>query len=193
VIVLVRHASTDWSGVRYCGRADPPLNGRGRAEAEALAGRVAAIAGPDARLISSPRLRAVATATAIATSLGLAGPEIDDRWQEVDVGAAEGLTFDEVASRWPDLATRLAAGEMDVSWPDGEPEGALTARIRAAWMDLEEEPLTTIVVTHGGAIRVALGLAAGPGTVAPQILPPGGVATFHRGADGSWQVALRDA
>ena len=30
-IVLVRHASTDWSGRRYCGRSDPPLNEAGQA------------------------------------------------------------------------------------------------------------------------------------------------------------------
>ena len=188
MIVLVRHASTDWSGVRYCGLADPPLNDAGRAGANALAERVAALAGPDSRLISSPRLRAVATANAIATATGAAEPEIDDRWREVNVGAAEGLTFDEVASRWPDLATRLVAGEMDVAWPDGDPEGALTARVSGAWTELSDEPATTtIVVTHGGPLRVALALAASPAGRPWPILPPGGMVALRHDI-GGWHI-----
>ena len=39
--ILVRHASTDWTGVRFCGTADPPLNDAGRREAETVAARLA--------------------------------------------------------------------------------------------------------------------------------------------------------
>ena len=37
---LVRHASTDWTGQRWCGTTDLPLNEQGLAEAEQLATRL---------------------------------------------------------------------------------------------------------------------------------------------------------
>lgn len=188
MIVLIRHASTHWSGLRYCGLADPPLNAAGIVAADALAKRLAGLAKRDTRLISSPRLRAIETATAIATATGAGEPEIDDHWREVDVGAAEGLTFDEVAARWPALATRLVAGEMDVAWPDGDPEGALTARVSGAWSALADGPTTTIVVSHGGPIRVVLGLVAGAAGRPQPILPPGGMVALWREPGGGWQI-----
>lgn len=43
VVWLVRHASTAWSGQRWCGRTDLPLSQAGREEAERLAGRLAEV------------------------------------------------------------------------------------------------------------------------------------------------------
>ena len=37
-IILVRHAPTAWTGSRYCGRSDPPLDAAGVAVAHRLAG-----------------------------------------------------------------------------------------------------------------------------------------------------------
>ena len=37
-VILVRHASTAWSGIRYCGRSDPPLDAAGESAAALLAG-----------------------------------------------------------------------------------------------------------------------------------------------------------
>ena len=174
MIVLVRHASTDWSGVRYCGLADPPLSDAGRREATETADRVAALVEPGVRIVSSPRQRALDTARVIARATVARGSAIDERWQEVDVGEAEGLTFDEIDARWPDLAAQLAAGASEVAWPGGEPAGALTARVREAWSELDNAEGTTVIVTHGGPIGVVLDLALGAGNGRP-FLHPGGV------------------
>ena len=179
MIVLVRHASTDWSGVRYCGLADPPLNETGRREAKEAADRVAALVEPGVRIVSSPRQRALDTARVIARATEARGSTVDERWQEVDVGAAEGLTFDEIDARWPDLAAQLASGERDIAWPDGDPAGALTARITAAWSELQDAADTTIVVTHGGPIGIALDLALGSGEPRP-FLEPGAFVQLRR-------------
>jgi probable phosphoglycerate mutase len=186
VIVLVRHASTDWSGVRYCGLADPPLSDVGRREAKEAADRVAALVEPGVRIVSSPRQRALDTARVIARATGAKGSAIDERWQEVDVGEAEGLTFVELEARWPDLALLLATGATDITWPGGEPAGALTTRIREAWSELDDAEGTTVVVTHGGPIGVALDLAIGRGEARP-FLDPGGVVVLQRGAAG-WGI-----
>lgn len=170
-LILVRHASTDWTGVRFCGLADPPLNDAGRREAEELAERLAPTLPRDVRLVSSPLRRARETADAIARAAGGLEVAIDARWREVDMGDVEGLTWDEVEGRWPDLAAQLATGPVDVTWPGGEHAGALTERVHAALADIATDERTTVVVSHGGPIRLALRLEPpavdDPGTISP--------------------------
>jgi probable phosphoglycerate mutase len=173
-VILVRHTSTDWTGVRYCGAADPPLNEAGRREADALAARLVPTLPRDVRLISSPLRRALETATAIARAAGGLDVTVDDHWREVDMGEAEGLTYDEVQAHWPDLASVLASGAADIAWPGGDAAGALTSRLRGALADLATQARPTVVVSHAGPIRLAMRLApADPGDQV--IVPPGGV------------------
>jgi broad specificity phosphatase PhoE len=93
VITLVRHASTSWSGRRFCGRSDLTLSAEGEAEAALLAERLAPQAGTALR--ASPLRRAQQTARAIADRHGLL-VETDDALREIDFGEVEGLTFDEI-------------------------------------------------------------------------------------------------
>jgi broad specificity phosphatase PhoE len=168
-VILVRHASTEWSGRRYCGHADPPLSKDGRLEAEALAKtlaktlaeRLEATVPTGVWIVTSPSLRAHDTATIIAGRLAPAVIDVDDRWMETDVGGAEGLTFDEVAARYPDLAVQLAAGAADIDWPGGETSAALAERVGAAWAALVASDAPTIVVSHAGTLRIAQALATG--------------------------------
>jgi probable phosphoglycerate mutase len=143
MIVLVRHAATEWSGLRYSGRGDPPLSPVGLREAEALAERLERELTPGIRIVTSPSRRAHDTAAILGTRLAPAVIEVDERWMETDVGEAEGLTFDEVAARYPDVAVRLAAGAADIDWPGGESAKALSERVAAAW---------TALLAHGGAL-----------------------------------------
>jgi broad specificity phosphatase PhoE len=158
-IVLVRHASTAWSGRRYCGRSDPPLTVAGRAEAVALAQRLAPTLNPDVRLVSSPTRRATATAAAIAAALGDIEIQLDPRWLETDFGDVEGLGFDEVAARHPELADAILDGTTEIDWPGGETAAALTARVAGAWHELADAGRPIVVVTHGGPMLYALRLA----------------------------------
>ena len=168
-LFLVRHAETDWSGRRYCGRTDLPLNARGRTTARALAKRIAAElergpfsgAGPSIRVVSSPLRRARETAEAIRATLGDVDLRLDGRWAESDFGDAEGLTFDELDRAWPDLGARLAAGSFDVDWPAGETAAAVAMRVTAAYRDVAADDAPTIVVSHGGPLRLAIALATG--------------------------------
>jgi broad specificity phosphatase PhoE len=175
-ILLARHASTAWSGRQYCGRSDPPLSALGRAEASALAGRLASSLVPGTRIISSPARRALATAGAIAAAGGGLPIERDERWQEIDFGLAEGRTFDELEMIAPATAAAILAGATDIDWPDGEASVSLAARVAAAWDELVAVGRSAIVVTHAGPILHALALAnerpadvsdlPGPATVA---------------------------
>ena len=166
-IILVRHAPTAWTGLRYCGRSDPPLDAGGRTAAARLAADLAASALPGTRIVTSPSRRARETAAAIADAAGITEVTVDDRWREADFGIAEGLTFDGLATVDPDLARRLADGDTAIDWPGGETAGALAERVSAAWRDVVAHADGIVVVSHAGPLRVAIALATGrePGTV----------------------------
>ncbi len=166
-IILVRHVATAWTGSRYCGRSDPPLDDAGTTAAERLADDLATTLAPGTHIVTSPLLRAHATATAIADAAGIDDITIDDRWRETDFGIAEGQTFEQLASVAPDLARRLAEGDTDSDWPDGERAADLASRVTEAWRDMIIAGGEVLVVSHAGPLRIALGLASGraPGTV----------------------------
>jgi broad specificity phosphatase PhoE len=158
-LILVRHAATAWTGVRYCGRADPPLSRAGLAAARGLAAELATTLDPRTRIVSSPSRRAFRTATAIAAAAGLGPVEVDPRWSEADVGIAEGRTFAELERMAPDLARALADGDAEIDWPGGETAASLAERVEAAWSALRDADLDAVIVSHGGPLRIAMALA----------------------------------
>ena len=160
-IILVRHASTAWTGHRYCGRSDPPLNDAGRVAAVELARDLATSLAPGTRIVTSPSLRAQATASAIAEAAGIESVTLDDRWRETDFGIAEGLTFEELERLTPDLARRLADGETEIDWPEGERAAELADRVGAAWSEVAGAGDEVVVVSHAGPLRIAIGRATG--------------------------------
>lgn len=158
-IILVRHVATAWTGSRYCGRSDPPLDAAGVAALQRLAGDLATTLAPGTRIVTSPLRRAYATATAIANAVGIDDITIDDRWREADFGIAEGLTFEELEHLAPDLARRLADGETAIDWPEGESAAEVAERVTAAWREVVQAGEESVVVSHAGPLRVAIGLA----------------------------------
>jgi len=171
-IILVRHASTTWSGVRYCGVSDPPLSQTGLAEARSLAESLAADLPADTRIVTSPSRRAVATASTIADVARLPGVELDARWREADVGVAEGRTFDELSGIAPDVAAALAAGDLRIDWPGGETYASLAARVAAAWADLLADGRPAVVVTHAGPLMHACAIAEGRDVARADLIDP---------------------
>ena len=157
-IILVRHAATSWSGVRYCGISDPPLSPTGLADARRLAVSLSRDLPADVRVVSSPSRRAVATATAIVEAAHLPGVELDARWREAEVGMAEGRTFDELSAIAPDVAAALARGDLEIDWPGGETHSSLAARVADAWADLVAIGRPAVVVTHAGPFMHARAL-----------------------------------
>lgn len=113
------------------------------------------------------------TAEAIATAAGIATVEVDARWAEVDFGVAEGLTFDELATLDPELASRLAGGETEIDWPDGESAAALAHRVGAAWRDFVAPGGRAVVVSHAGPLRIALALSTSRRASEVEVLAPG--------------------
>jgi probable phosphoglycerate mutase len=155
-MVLVRHGSTELSGLRYSGRGDPELNGKGLAQARALAARLAPLTAEHPVVVSSPLARAVATATAIADALGTE-VHTEDGLIETDFGEWEGRTFAEVKQRWK--AERKAwRTDSSVAPPGGESVEQVARRVRAARDRLiaAYPGGTVIAVSHVTPIKLLL-------------------------------------
>jgi broad specificity phosphatase PhoE len=168
-VFLVRHAATSWTGNRWCGRADPELTAAGEQTAVAMAADLAARLA-DGRatsgigrpfLLVSPARRARQTAAAVAAAIGVE-PTVDDDLIEVDVGSCEGLTWEELEARHPDLAAAIGRGEQP-DWPGGESRAEAAeraARMAGRIVEAAKES-TVIAVSHGGILHaIATRLAA---------------------------------
>ena len=121
---------------------------------------------PSARLISvvvsSPRIRALETARAIAEPHGL-GVRVDPALQELDFGELEGRTYDEIAVSMPELYGEWMTNPTRARFPGGECYADLERRALRAVEGLRREPAdgTVVAVTHGGVVRAVLADALG--------------------------------
>ncbi|WP_420174966.1 histidine phosphatase family protein [Luteococcus sp. OSA5] len=160
-LVLLRHGQTDWNVEgRFQGQLDVGLNDVGRSQARLAAPHVAALQ-PDA-LVSSNLSRASETASFVAAETGLVA-NLDERVQEINVGSWGGLTGFEMAERDPGFADALRSGRDFRRSPEGETADEVGVRMRMALTDIAglHEGLTTVVVSHGLAIRMACGYLLG--------------------------------
>jgi broad specificity phosphatase PhoE len=156
VILLARHGETDDNAPprRVQGRLDPSLNERGREQARALAGEVAANHDVAALWVSNQR-RAAETAAIVSEAIGLE-PRVDARLAEADWGSWQGRLVDDIVRGEPELFQAFAEGRPDFRFPDGE---SLQEHMERTWAALDEiasGPLPALVVCHGGTIRCAL-------------------------------------
>ena len=160
VVLLARHGETDWNAERrFQGHADRPLNARGRAQAEALAERLACA--PLAAVYASDLARARETAEIVARRHGLPVVTRPDL-KEVDVGSWSGLTTEEARTRHPEAFSRWR-DEGQPGWADGETYEEMRARALRAVLEIGAGHAgeTVLVVAHGGTIRALLATALG--------------------------------
>jgi broad specificity phosphatase PhoE len=162
-ILLLRHGETEWNlERRYQGRFDSPLTQRGIAQARAIGQLLATL--PEAAfapIVTSPQGRARRTAELILEQLNTrAELRLDDRLRELSLGAWDGLTYGEVASRSPGIFEGDGRYEWYFRSPDGESYDSFAGRI-ADWLNEPDHPPSTIVVAHGLVTRILRGLYAG--------------------------------
>ncbi len=152
-LLIARHAVTDWNVQgRLQGRTDIDLNAEGIRQARALAGRLGAERID--RLFSSPTRRATRTAMPIAESHGIA-LEIDEDLHEGHMGLWEGLTWEEVAARYPGhLRDRERVGPA-YKGHEGESVLEVAARARRFFGRLKEKApeAAVCIVTHAALAR----------------------------------------
>lgn len=158
--LLIRHGESTWNAAgRWQGHGDAPLSERGRAQARSLARELAGEA--PTRLLASDLARARETAEIVGQELGLA-VELEPGFRELDVGVWSGLTAAEVARRWPRELARFRAGDPDLRAGGAESWSELRARSLAAFALWEQRSAGCVaVVTHGGLLRMLLGIELG--------------------------------
>jgi broad specificity phosphatase PhoE len=151
---LARHGETAYNAEgRFQGQGAVPLNGTGRAQAAALAEQ--ALAYEFVALWCSPLLRARETADVVARRVGLT-PREDARLMETDAGAWTDRSFADVQAEVPEEFARFKGGDPSFAFPGGESFAQQGVRVAAAFHDIKRAEAPTLVVCHGGVIRIAL-------------------------------------
>ncbi len=158
-LLLARHGQTDWNlNQRFQGQNDIPLNEVGRQQATALGNRLSR---EHIDLIYTSDLqRAHETARLIAAHHTC---EIctDPRLREMNFGAWEGLTYDEIKQCDPSILAAWEADILTTSTPNGETLNQLSARVETVLNDLRTQyaDKTILIVAHGGPLQILLCLA----------------------------------
>jgi len=146
-LVLTRHGLTPRSlPEQHLGqRIDVELSADGRAQARALAVRLAHVGFE--RLVCSPLVRARQTAEIVAAGLRRPVPlAVDERLAEMDYGEWEGLTYAQIYERDGDRRRAWEADPAGIACPGGESADDVAARARGFLSDL----LADHVERHGG-------------------------------------------
>jgi broad specificity phosphatase PhoE len=147
-ILLTRHGHVE--GIkpeRFRGREPLELTARGRAEAAAVAQRIAGAWQPS-HIYTSPMGRSVATAAAIAKACGVAAKTCED-FNDIDYGAWQFKTFEQAKEQNPALFAAWFATPHLVRFPNGESLQDLGARAANA--------LRMVLARHAGETVVLVG------------------------------------
>lgn len=153
MIVLLRHGRTGGGKGRCVGRTDLRLSPEGLAQAEALSEGLGAVR--FARLCSSPAGRARDTIGPLAARLGL-DVEILPALDEIDMGAWDGLAFDDIRARFPEEYAARGREFGRFRAPGGESFRDVAERAMGALGELADGPLPVLAATHAGVIRAVL-------------------------------------
>ena len=160
-VLLLRHGETAWNvDRRIQGHLDPPLNERGRWQAQQLG---LALQGEDLGAVySSDLARALDTAGAVAQACGLP-VQTDPALRERGFGRFEGLTYDEIEQGWPEDSLRWRQRQPDFCVGGGESLTVFSARcVSAVTRWARAHPGQAIaVVAHGGVLDCLYRAAAG--------------------------------
>jgi probable phosphoglycerate mutase len=157
-ILLIRHGHVE--GIkpeRFRGREPLNLTAQGRAEAEAVARRIATTWKPS-HIYTSPLGRTVKTAEGIARACGIATAEICEDLNDIDYGAWQFKTFADAKAEDPALFAAWFATPQLIRFPNGESLQDLAARAaNALRLVLARHAGETIVlVSHDSVNRVLL-------------------------------------
>jgi phosphoserine phosphatase len=147
-ILLTRHGHVEGiTPERFRGRKELPLTLRGRAEAKALAARIAGAWQPS-KIYTSPMGRCVETGAAIAGACGIPAA-ICDGLNDLDYGDWQFKTFEDARQQDPPLFARWFAAPHLVRFPRGEALQDAVARTA--------DVLRSVLASHAGETIVLVG------------------------------------
>lgn len=155
---LIRHGEPSEEFRNRCyGSLDIALSDRGRAQMEEVGCFLKDE--PIAAIYSSPKSRAIESARLVARPNS--SIRICDELREMDFGDFEGLSFDDIAARCPDLYRQWMQSPTRIRFPNGDCFGDMRDRVLAAFDQIQREwkDRTIAIVSHAGVNRVLLAWA----------------------------------
>ena len=189
-LVLLRHGETAGSVAKlFSGRGghDHELTPLGRTQARLAGQLLAATRHGIGAIVASPLRRCLETAAYAAEELGLE-ISIEEGFAESAFGEWDGLTYEQVAERWPGLL-RDWLNSTSVAPPGGESMEALESRVLAARDRVISAHLgaTVLVVAHVNPIKslVRVALDAPPHAVYRMAMAPASVSEIDYYPDGT--------
>lgn len=162
-IVAVRHGETRWNREgRAQGWAPVELTETGRAQASETGCWLSEQYEFD-RVYSSDLCRARETTELILDSLGELPTEFEPAWRERGLGIYQGLTFEEIDSRFPETGVTVHDASTVEETPEcGESLRTVQERVTSRFETLADgREETVLVVTHGSPLHILLGHAEG--------------------------------
>lgn len=190
-LLLVRHGQTASNVTKLLDSRPPgpPLTALGRAQAAALAERLAGE--PLAAVYASTAVRAQQTAAPVAAAHGMA-VQVVDGVHEVFCGDLEGRADAAAREHFEEVYGAWWTGDLDAHLPGGESALDLRARFLPVVADLAAAvPTGTVVLaSHGAAIRLAAAALLGD-TAETWYVPNTGIVTLEPDGAG-WRLAAWD-
>ena len=188
-VFLLRHGETDWNATgRLQGSTDVPMSARGIEQVGGAARALGALLPKGTIIVSSPLVRARATAEALAAVTG--GPIVfDDRLKERAYGAWEGMTAAEREEHSPTEVARWHLG-LEPRIEGYEDHVSVTSRVVACIDQHADDGATVVFVGHGStarlAVRVMMRLPLDGWNLGP--LGNASWTELERAPDGEWRL-----
>lgn len=190
-LLCVRHGRTAWNAdKRFQGHTDVALDDEGRAQADALAGLLAAERIDAA--VSSDLARAVETARIVLGPRDV-GLRFDPDWREMRFGDWEGLTWAQIRAANPQLDPAAHTSVKAYAPRGGETFAELCSRVtRAVERSVAELPDdgVALIATHAGPLHALLEVLLGESErAALQVRFLTASITRFRRTNGVWTLA----
>lgn len=148
-IYLTRHGESEMNLQQRIG-GDSPLSSRGKIYSEKLAEYIKNENIPDLVVWTSQFYRTIQTASTIDAPA--------EQWKslnEIDAGICEGLTYEEIAEKYPEEFSLRDQGKYHYRYPGGESYQDLVQRIEPVIMELEGQE-SVLLVCHQAVMRCIL-------------------------------------
>lgn len=154
-LILIRHGSTDWSiKKQYCSFTNIDLNNKGKNEAKKLYQRMNKE--KIYKIYSSDNKRTLHFA-----KIAFRGRSIEKvpELREFNFGIFEGLTYNEIIKRYPEIYTSWLNNPFFVDIPGGENLNDYIKRVSKVLKKIISlnRKKTLAIVTHAGPIKIIIG------------------------------------
>lgn len=159
-VLLTRHGETPWNREgRIQGWAATGLTDRGRREASAMGAWVDDTYDVDRIVASDSERTRRTTANLREAADALPSPSFDASLRERGFGVYQGFLVEDLFERYPEHDPDDSVSSLSADPAHGESVAAFCDRVASAWNSVTaatDPGETTLVVTHGGVIKVLL-------------------------------------